>query len=52
VQGSPVTGEQHLRTATARQRCLVLLDLELLIDHGRIEAINFSWGKVQIEIYF
>jgi hypothetical protein len=30
VQGSPVTGEQHLRTATARQHYLVLLNLELL----------------------
>jgi hypothetical protein len=27
VQGSPVTGEQHLRTATARQRWLVFLNL-------------------------
>jgi hypothetical protein len=30
VQGSPFTGEQHLRTATARQRWLVFLNLELL----------------------
>jgi hypothetical protein len=29
VQGSPVTGEQHLRTATARQRWLVFLNLEV-----------------------
>jgi hypothetical protein len=50
VQGSPFTGEQHLRTATARQRWLVILNLELMMAGSKL--LTFFEGKVQIEVYF